>query len=345
MRTAATATATPSSALEYLHEDHLGSPAAATDATGTALLSLAHDPYGTRRKGDWSAALPAADVAALAAGQDAGRARRGFTGHEPLDRTGFVRMGGRLYDPRLGRFLSPDPIVSDPLSGQGWNLYSYVGNSPVSRTDPTGYCYAAGPLCQVAGGGGFTNVTQALTSWNVSWRVPIYVGIQWGRVSFGVGGSLWTGEGGGFFGRGGFFRPSVYILIGAPFPVFESRDHVVSRRESAPADATTPNAAEDEPTGFIDTLRNMWLKRLRGKYLEMRAHCEHIHGPGGCDETTVKELVEVFGDAPWFCAGRPLEVPWCVHQEECCLLWHVTVQTARRCSACFAQAWCRIGTG
>ena len=87
-------------------------------------------------------------------------------------RTGFVHMGGRVYDPRLGRFLSPDPIVSEPPSGQGWNPYSYVGNSPLSRTDPTGYCYAAGPLCQLAGaGGGFTNVTQTLTSWNMSWRI------------------------------------------------------------------------------------------------------------------------------------------------------------------------------
>ena len=29
----------------------------------------------------------------------------------------------------------------------------------------------------------------------------------------------------------------------------------------------------------------------------MKAHCERIHGPCGCDETTVKELVEVFSDA------------------------------------------------
>ena len=237
VRTAATATATPASAVEYLHGDHLGSLAVATDASGASLLSLAHDPYGTRRKADWTAALPAAEVAALASGQDAGRARNGFTGHETLDRTGFVHMGGRVYDPRLGRFPSPDPIVSEPLSGQGWNLYSYVGNSPLSRTDPTGYCYAAGPLCQVAGGGGFTNVTQALTSWNMSWRVPFYVGIQWGRVSFGVGGSLWNGEDGGFFGRGGFFRPSLIFWIGAPYPVFHGISRIVSLgQETSPAD-------------------------------------------------------------------------------------------------------------
>ena len=239
VRTAATATATPASAVEYLDGDHLGSLAAATDATGASLLSLAHDPYGTRRKADWTAVLPAAEVAALAAGQDAGRARNGFTGHETLDRTGFVHMGGRLYDPRLGRFLSPDPIVSEPFSGQGWNLYSYVGNSPTSRTDPTGHCYAAGPLCQLAaGGGGFTNVTSALTRWSVSWRVPIYVSIgQWGPVSFGVGVSFWNGENGGFFGRGGFFRPRVTLRIGLPYAVFNAVRRTVSLgQETSPAD-------------------------------------------------------------------------------------------------------------
>ena len=244
VRTAATATATPSTALEYLHGDHLGSLAAATDAAGASLLSLAHEPYGSRRKADWTAALPAAEVAALAAGQDAGRARHGFTGHEPLDRTGFVHMGGRLYDPRLGRFLSPDPIVSEPSSGQGWNLYTYVGNSPLSRTDPTGHCYAAGPLCQLAaGGGGFTNATQALVGWNVSWRVPLHVSVQWGRVSFGIGGSLWNGEDRGFFRGGGFFRPSVTVHIGMPYPVFDPMGQIVSLgQEMSPADAKIAGA-------------------------------------------------------------------------------------------------------
>ena len=237
LRTAATATATPTSAVEYLHGDHLGSLAAATDASGASLLSLAHDPYGARRKADWTALLPASDIAALAAGQDAGRARNGFTGHETLDRTGFVHMGGRLYDPRLGRFLSPDPIVSEPWSGQGWNLYSYVGNSPTSRTDPTGYCYAAGPLCQLGQGGGFTNVTQAFTALNVSWRIPVCVTVTWGRVSFGIGGSLWSGDGGGFFGRGGFFWPRVTLRFGLPFPVFDPREVLVSLgQEMSPAD-------------------------------------------------------------------------------------------------------------
>ena len=50
-------------------------------------------------------------------------------------------MNGRVYDPLLGRFGSPDPMTENPFSTQGWNRYSYVGNSPVNFTDPSGYCF------------------------------------------------------------------------------------------------------------------------------------------------------------------------------------------------------------
>jgi RHS repeat-associated protein len=64
---------------------------------------------------------------------------RGFTGHEHLDQVGLIHMGGRVYDPEIGRFLSPDPFVQFPASTQGFNRYAYVGNNPLSYTDPSGY--------------------------------------------------------------------------------------------------------------------------------------------------------------------------------------------------------------
>jgi uncharacterized protein RhaS with RHS repeats len=48
-------------------------------------------------------------------------------------------MNGRIYDPLLGRFLSADVLVQDPLSQQGYNRYSYVRNNPLSAIDPTGW--------------------------------------------------------------------------------------------------------------------------------------------------------------------------------------------------------------
>ena len=56
--------------------------------------------------------------------------RRGFTGHEHYDRFGIINMNARLYDPLLGRFLSPDPYVQAPDFTQNFNRYSYALNHP-----------------------------------------------------------------------------------------------------------------------------------------------------------------------------------------------------------------------
>jgi hypothetical protein len=42
----------------------------------------------------------------------------------------------RIYSPTLGRFLQTDPIGY----GDGLNMYAYVGNNPVNRSDPSGTC-------------------------------------------------------------------------------------------------------------------------------------------------------------------------------------------------------------
>lgn len=69
--------------------------------------------------------------------------RRGFTGHEHFEAFGIIHMNGRIYDPELGRFLSADPLVSNPYHSQSYNRYSYVMNNPMSFTDPSGYTVKA----------------------------------------------------------------------------------------------------------------------------------------------------------------------------------------------------------
>ncbi len=56
-----------------------------------------------------------------------------------LDHLDLVHMNGRIYDPLVARFMSADPIVTDPLNGQNYNRYSYVSNNPMGATDPTGF--------------------------------------------------------------------------------------------------------------------------------------------------------------------------------------------------------------
>ncbi len=67
-----------------------------------------------------------------------------FTGQEDDDDLGLYNYGARLYDPALGRFISPDSIVPDPTDLQSLNRYSYVRNNPLFYIDPTGHCGAPG---------------------------------------------------------------------------------------------------------------------------------------------------------------------------------------------------------
>lgn len=55
----------------------------------------------------------------------------GYTGHEHLDEFGLINMNGRLYDPLLARFLSPDPYVQEMENPQNFNRYSYCLNNPL----------------------------------------------------------------------------------------------------------------------------------------------------------------------------------------------------------------------
>ena len=66
---------------------------------------------------------------------------RGFTGHEHLLDFGLINMNGRMYDPLLSSFLSPDNYMQDPTSQQGFNRYAYCMYNPLKYIDPTGEQY------------------------------------------------------------------------------------------------------------------------------------------------------------------------------------------------------------
>src|ERR1700741_993348 len=117
-------------ATNYVVSDHLGSIAVLTDQTGAVVERDAYDAWGKRRNLDGSD-----DTACPLTAQTP----RGFTGHEHIDDLCLIDANARLYDPTLGRFLSPDDIIPEPTDMQSLNRFSYVRNRPLSVTDPTGH--------------------------------------------------------------------------------------------------------------------------------------------------------------------------------------------------------------
>jgi RHS repeat-associated protein len=132
--------------LAVILKDHLGS----TDVllTGTwngsnwgspTIQRESFDTWGERRVPETQVAYRQSDGDAFRTGPDT--YERGYTGHEQLDDSGLIHMNGRLYDPELGRMLSPDPYVQVPEYSQNFNRYSYVLNNPLNLTDPTGFSW------------------------------------------------------------------------------------------------------------------------------------------------------------------------------------------------------------
>jgi RHS repeat-associated protein len=129
--------------VRYLHRDHLGSVVAVSDGAGSIVERYSFDPWGKRRPAtSWSSYAAGSFLASTALSDSEGY-RRGFTGHEMLDHLGLIHMNGRIYDPEIGRFLSADPFIQFPESTQGYNRYSYVGNNPLSASDPSGHFITA----------------------------------------------------------------------------------------------------------------------------------------------------------------------------------------------------------
>ena len=116
------------STISYYLKDHLGSITGIANAAGTLTEEPSFDAWGNRRNADWT------PLAQTYQGTE-----RGFTEHEHYDLFSMIDMNGRVYDPILGRFLSPDPFIQDITNLQSLNRYSYVFNNPLNYIDPSGY--------------------------------------------------------------------------------------------------------------------------------------------------------------------------------------------------------------
>lgn len=122
-----------SDSMYYIHKDHQGNMETITNESGVVLQKLSFDPWGRRRNPTgWSY-----NTSGLASEIF----DRGYTMHEHLDLFGIINMNGRLYDPWVGRMLSPDPFLQNPSNLQNYNRYTYALNNPLKYVDPSGYLH------------------------------------------------------------------------------------------------------------------------------------------------------------------------------------------------------------
>ncbi len=137
---------------------------------------------------------------------------RGFTGHEHLEMFGLINMNARLYDPVLGRFLSPDPIVQVSDFTQSYNGYSYALNNPLSYKDPNGESLIL--AAAIIGGGigmGSAMVSSDKSGWGLAGDMfkGLFVGAASGSAGAWVGGAV-----AGSITAGGFINGSLSGLAG-----------------------------------------------------------------------------------------------------------------------------------
>lgn len=132
------ATLVPSGGVHYYLPDHLGSSSVITDETGAKVQALTYYPYGGTRTNS-SPVTPAVNVPYK------------YTAQELDASTALYNYEARQYEAALGRFVSPDTVVSDPFNPQDLNRYSYVRNNPFLYNDPTGQ----EPIITLSGDFGF----------------------------------------------------------------------------------------------------------------------------------------------------------------------------------------------
>lgn len=163
--------------LYYICRDYLGSITHITDANGALVQELSYDAWGRlRNPADQKVYEPGKEPKLFLG--------RGYTGHEHLSAFGLINMNARLYDPVLGRFLSPDPYVQAPDFSQNFNRYSYCINNPLKFSDTSGELF------------GIDDLTFAIIGGVINLGVNIYQG--------NIHGNIWQciGQGAAAFGTG-----------------------------------------------------------------------------------------------------------------------------------------------
>jgi RHS repeat-associated protein len=181
----------------FLHPNNLGSTTFVTDQTGATIQKTIYYPWGQA----WATAGSLKD--------------NRFASLDPRDaETGNDPTLFRMYNPRLYRWLSPDPLAGSILNPQSLNRYAYVLNNPVNFIDPLGLdvwgCVTDANGEDICGPITFT------TSWGSSTDFTGGIGGSGHPMHAPMQEIGWLREPGGAGGRGIQVRPDGSIWIYQP---------------------------------------------------------------------------------------------------------------------------------
>ncbi|MDI5950259.1 RHS repeat-associated core domain-containing protein [Flavobacterium yafengii] len=189
----------------YLHRDYQGSILAITNDTGQVLEKRLFDAWGNIAKVQDGTGNNLNGLTIL---------DRGYTGHEHLQSVGLIHMNGRLYDPKLHRFLQPDNYVQDPFNTQNYNRYGYCWNNPFKYTDPSGEWIW---IVVAAIVGGVVNWATHGCQFNMEGLKAFGIGAAAGTIGALTGGAAFAAAGGAAGGIGGALAGAAGGAAGAAY--------------------------------------------------------------------------------------------------------------------------------
>jgi RHS repeat-associated protein len=100
----------------YLHKDGQGSTTSITDKDGVVVQQFIYDPWGKQYSVSTNSVFNTYSNPGTS---------KGYTGHNMVNDFEVIHMGGRTYNPVLGRFMQADPFIQAPSNMQSFNRYSY----------------------------------------------------------------------------------------------------------------------------------------------------------------------------------------------------------------------------
>ncbi len=116
-----------SGTVTYYEQDRIGSVSSLSSSTGTLVATYIYDSFGNVTASTGTISNPFR-----------------YTNRDFDPETGLYYYRARYYDPRVGRFVSEDPVSFDG----GLNFYAYLANSPLDAIDP----YGLNAQCNLPGG-------------------------------------------------------------------------------------------------------------------------------------------------------------------------------------------------